>query len=159
VSSLVRSLCAVALLQAAALSIMATPAAAADLDRHRWSERVLLVFAPDPDDPALAAFETQAAALSCQLQNRDVVIYRYTGVEQGVAYRRALGIPGPDFVLVLVGKDGSGKYRTSGRPDLERVLALIDGMPMRRGEASGDAPCGPEDPPRAQAISALREPC
>ena len=36
--------------------------------------------------------------------------------------------------MLLVGKDGGEKLRTTEVPDLAAVFGLIDGMPMRREE-------------------------
>ena len=46
-----------------------------------------------------------------------------------------------DFEVVLIGKDGGVKARTSDPGALQDFLALIDTMPMRRAEmrSRGDA--------------------
>ena len=47
------------------------------------------------------------------------------------------GLDQNSFSVLLIGKDGGEKYRTSEIPDLAEMFALIDTMPMRRAEASG----------------------
>lgn len=47
---------------------------------------------------------------------------------------RLRGESHPDFEVVLIGKDGGVKARTSDPGALEDFLALIDTMPMRRAE-------------------------
>ncbi|MCV7348088.1 DUF4174 domain-containing protein [Mycolicibacterium rhodesiae] len=37
-------------------------------------------------------------------------------------------------MVVLIGKDGGEKLRVTDVPDLERIYAVIDGMPMRSNE-------------------------
>ncbi len=39
-----------------------------------------------------------------------------------------------DFTVILVGKDGSEKLRSQNLLTTEKLFALIDSMPMRRGE-------------------------
>ena len=50
----------------------------------------------------------------------------------------------PEFEMLLVGKDGGGKARTSDPDALEDFIAQIDTMPMRRAEmraSSDDSAC------------------
>jgi len=55
----------------------------------------------------------------------------------------------PDFEVVLIGKDGGVKARTSDAGALDEFLTLIDTMPMRRAEmrsrASDRAGCADKD--------------
>ncbi len=43
-------------------------------------------------------------------------------------------VPQNAFTVILVGKDGSEKYRTQKVLQPEKLFALIDAMPMRRAE-------------------------
>ncbi len=42
------------------------------------------------------------------------------------------------FTVLLIGKDGTEKLRADTVPNLQTVYAVIDGMPMRGREMSGN---------------------
>ena len=50
------------------------------------------------------------------------------------AIRERYGAGDSRLQTLLIGKDGGVKLRVDGVPELDRVFALIDGMPMRRAE-------------------------
>ena len=47
-------------------------------------------------------------------------------------------VGGSTFAVVLIGKDGSQKFRVDAVPNLQTVYAVIDGMPMRGQEMNGN---------------------
>ena len=121
---------------------MTTPSHSADLRDYRWKQRVLLLSAPAADDPL---YQEQVAHLDAdlaRLHERDLVI---------------LSEFGPDpFTLVLIGKDGGEKLRSTDPVTTDFLLALIDAMPMRRLEMrsrrQGDQSDAPSaDKPRTAA--------
>jgi hypothetical protein len=48
--------------------------------------------------------------------------------------RQRYGVSEEETTMILVGKDGGDKLRTSEIVDLEQIFSLIDTMPMRRQE-------------------------
>lgn len=50
--------------------------------------------------------------------------------------RKRYAIDRDQFAAILIGKDGSEKYRRYDVPELDGIFALIDGMPMRQHEMS-----------------------
>lgn len=121
------------IISAAAALALPGIATAADLGRHLWQSRPILVFAL-PDDPRLETqlerFRKADAALS---DRQNVVI---VDTEPGSALR-SLYRPG-SFTVILIGKDGGEKFRRDALVDPEDLNALIDTMPMRRREMQQD---------------------
>ena len=133
-SSLPAALLAGPLLLAALL-----PAASAgsDLDRYRWTSRVLVIAAA-ADDPRAAAQARIAEAVAPGMRERDLVVVRAIGDgKEAAALRRRLGLPATGFRAVLVGKDGGQKLAAAEPIPAETLVATIDAMPMRREEAAG----------------------
>lgn len=113
---------------------------------HLWENRVLFLFSPDEKQ---ADFQEQYQAFMAskeQVQDRDLVVYRvfkesgFTSAGKPLAeekinsWRKKWKVQPDDFLLVLVGKDGGTKYRSSKKIDPSVIFDLIDSMPMRRAE-------------------------
>ncbi|TXN55830.1 DUF4174 domain-containing protein [Methylobacterium sp. WL18] len=110
----------------AALTAGATMAG--PLDAYRWRSRVLVLSAPDPDDPDLRA----------QRAERDLVVLEAVGDGAAArALRAHLSLPAGEFRAVLVGKDGGAKLTEAAPIPPEKLFATIDAMPMRQGEIRG----------------------
>ena len=62
-------------------------------------------------------------------QDRDLVIL--TGLEDDVLEKYDMN---SDFDLILIGKDGSIKYRAHGVSNPEKIYSIIDQMPRRQKE-------------------------
>ena len=62
-------------------------------------------------------------------QDRDLVIL--TGQEDDVLEKYDMN---SDFDLILIGKDGSIKYRAHGVSNPEKIYSIIDQMPRRQKE-------------------------
>lgn len=115
-------------------------------DQHRWSDRVILLFAPSPEH---AAFQRQNSLLDEArpgVSDRDLVVYRLFE-DRGVdprgqplppasvrSLRRAYQPSENGFTFILVGKDGTEKLREKSVVSTEELFGLIDRMPMRREE-------------------------
>ncbi len=133
-SSLPAALLAGPLLLAALL-----PAASAgsDLDRYRWTSRVLVIAAA-ADDPRASAQARIAEAAAPGMRERDLVVVRAIGEgREAASLRRRLGLPATGFRAVLVGKDGGAKLIAEEPIPAERLFSTIDAMPMRQEEAAG----------------------
>ena len=126
---------------------MGFPLQAEDLLKpHRWKHRILLVFSPRADDLRARAVDDRLADFYCEIEDRDMIVGLIPAfgdaqldgavVTPDVAFqmRRQFGIDAAEFAVVLVGKDGLEKSRTTTAEELERMFELIDTMPMRRAE-------------------------
>jgi hypothetical protein len=121
---------------------------AAQISEYVWQKRPLLLFAPSIADSRLQKTRHNLQWRSCELEDRNIII----GVilEQGQSrlddqpvspsetstLRKRYAIDRDQFAAILIGKDGSEKYRLYDVPELDGIFALIDGMPMRQDEMS-----------------------
>ncbi|MGF1543870.1 MAG: DUF4174 domain-containing protein [Parvularculaceae bacterium] len=130
----------------AVAGLAASPARADDLIELQWRRRIVLVFAPTPEDTrlidqraifrnALAGFEERDAVgfelsdgVVRSMPDRSPSGFAPAGVRR-VARARARG-----FEVVLVGKDGGVKRRWDAPVPAAAVFAAIDAMPMRQRE-------------------------
>jgi hypothetical protein len=134
-----------------ALTLMSAPLVAqiptgiVTLNSLRDTARPLLVFAPKPNDPQLLIqlrrLQTNPAAVS----ERDVVllVLPYHSASptnptltpaDAEAARRRFHITPSDFAIILLGKDGGEKLRSSHPITLDQLRNTIDAMPMRQQE-------------------------
>ncbi len=110
-------------------------AAAPDLDRLRWQNRVVVVWAESTNDERLSRQEKLLQANTEGLDERDVKVFSLTGdTPEGQHFRTKLGIEHHSFALVLIGKDGSVKLRKYEPVDPRDLFRTIDRMPMRKDE-------------------------
>jgi len=117
-----------------------------DLDALRWKNRVLVLFSPSESD---ASFQSQKKGLASSAEgivDRDLVILEI--IEQGQsragnqllseksvqAAHKKLGVQAGSFQVLLIGKDGGVKLRSSGPVSMKDLFGLIDSMPMRQQE-------------------------
>ena len=122
------------------------------LNRYLWTSRVLIAFAPDADDPALAQQRRVLADAAAGAGERDLVLVEVVGNavraipggedsagSDAAALRRRFAAPADRFKAVLVGKDGGAKLDSAEPIPADRLFATIDAMPMprREGAASG----------------------
>ncbi|NNJ96620.1 MAG: DUF4174 domain-containing protein [Gammaproteobacteria bacterium] len=121
---------------------------AAQMSEYVWQNRPLLLFAPSIADSRLQQTRHNLQRRRCELDDRNMII----GVilEQGqsrlddqtispsdaTTLRKRYAIDRDQFAAILIGKDGSEKYRRYDVPELDGIFALIDGMPMRQDEMS-----------------------
>ncbi|MEO0734322.1 MAG: DUF4174 domain-containing protein [Bacteroidota bacterium] len=126
---------------------LSTELSAQFLDTYQWRSRLILLFTPAADDPL---FERQVGLLRDEvdeLRERDVTVLWITPdgdrENTGLFLQQSLAqqyydhfSPRRDiFELILVGLDGTEKYRASNKDTPPSVLFnLIDEMPMRRQE-------------------------
>lgn len=117
-----------------------------DLSTHRWTDRLLLLFAPDTADQDYQKIVETLSQSSSQVRERDLRLYHLFFEERGsfedqplsseAAQKLAsdLGVSQDRFTVLLVGKDGGVKMRSSDPEILEDIFARIDSMPMRQRE-------------------------
>jgi len=132
------------------LLLINMPLSAAQLSDFRWKYRLLLLFAPDYQDPDLRQTRRAVQLQSCALGERDVIIGVFAAKgrsildDQDISDREAFEVrqhfrfANGQFVALLIGKDGGEKHRSYTAPDLNAVFALIDGMPMPQQEMAAN---------------------
>lgn len=114
----------VAALPAAAGELPVTPLTDALLQDLRWQARpVVILGRPERVRDQIAAFQAASAALA----DREVVLL--TDGPDAARLR-----DGSDLQVLLIGKDGGVKMSEAGMVDPDRIIGLIDAMPMRRRE-------------------------
>ncbi|MGI2907764.1 DUF4174 domain-containing protein [Tolypothrix sp. VBCCA 56010] len=117
-----------------------------DLKSYQWKNRLLLVFAPDENNPAyqkqMQLFQTQQADFS----ERDLLLVEIltegTSRASGKAIdeadvtkvRSRFQVSPEDFRVILVGKDGTQKRSDSKPVEAKVIFNEIDAMPMRQQE-------------------------
>ncbi len=122
-----------------------TPPSPTTLAQLRNDFRPLLLFAANPEDPSLLAQLHRLKDFGAGLHERDVLViavpFRNPSstetsltAEDAMAARRRFDI-GPDqFVVLLIGKDGGEKMRSTKPLSFEKLRDTIDAMPMRKDE-------------------------
>ena len=115
------------------------------MEKYKWKNRPLLVFATTGDD---AQYQRQRQIIGRRLAGfieRDMIIV-YVLADSVTAelgpppgqsaetLRFKYGIRKSEFRTILVGKDGGAKLSSGSPVSEQRIFGLIDGMPMRREE-------------------------
>jgi len=104
------------------------------LAQYLWKRRVVLSFSAAESTPERIFLLKQIEQYQCEFDDRQMVhIDLIAGSSDHLLLSRQFSIPDMDFNLVLLGKDGDVKLLTS-QPSLEKLLTLIDTMPMRQRE-------------------------
>ncbi|MDX1530632.1 MAG: DUF4174 domain-containing protein [Rhodothermales bacterium] len=113
---------------------------------YRWTHRLLYLFAPDAEHPDFLAQRQMIDHRDRGFLERDLLLVQVLdegesllGVEEldpgaADALRARHDIDPDRFVLVLVGKDGSEKARSSEPVPMADIFEQIDQMPMRLRE-------------------------
>ena len=117
-----------------------------DLDALRWNNRVLVIFSPSESEASFQSQKQDLASSTKAVLDRDLVILEI--MEQGESragnqllseksvqdIREKLGVETGSFQVLLIGKDGGVKLRSSEPVSTKDLFGLIDSMPMRRQE-------------------------
>jgi hypothetical protein len=108
------------------------------LRESRWKKRVLLVAAPSAEQPD---FKTQKAMLTANqagLTQRDFlvldVLYNQLSDADRQFLMKKIGVQPSGFAVVLIGKDGGVKEKSSRPIQPADLFGTVDKMPMRREE-------------------------
>jgi hypothetical protein len=119
---------------------------AAQMSEYVWQKRPLLLFAPSNADTRLQQTRHNLQRRRCELDDRNMIIGVILAQGQSrlddqpispsdaSALRKRYAIERDQFAAILIGKDGSEKYRRYDVPELDGIFVLIDGMPMRQNE-------------------------
>lgn len=117
-----------------------------DPSDHRWTHRLLYVFAPSDTHPDLLAQRQMATGFVDGFRDRDLlfvsVLERGESLADGQAMdepsaaklRERYDVGSGDFAVILVGKDGTEKRRSDRPVPIEALFEQIDQMPMRQRE-------------------------
>ncbi len=110
--------------------------------------RPLLIFALKPDDAqmgiqlrilnehAAQAHDRQIVPVALPYQSPAPSALQLSDTDAEAARRRFHVAPS-DFVVILLGKDGGAKLRSSKPISMEKLVDTIDAMPMRKDEMHG----------------------
>ena len=116
------------------------------LQEYRWQNRLLLVFAPEEDDPRLARQIAISREHGDGLAERDLLLMEVVGrkamrieghagsATDAQALRDRHDVASDEFAVILIGKDGGMKRREPRPFEAEDLFATIDAMPMRQRE-------------------------
>lgn len=112
---------------------------------YQWQNRLLLVFAPAPDREEVRAQQGLFEGKEAELKDRDLLV-AYLFPEEGriedetvsaedtTSLRERYGVAEDDFIVILIGKDGTAKERLEEPMQSADLFATIDAMPMRQRE-------------------------
>lgn len=115
------------------------PADGVDLSQFVWKNRLVVVFANSPQDPAFIEQTRLLEERWSDLLARDVVVIVDTDPAALSPVRKTLRPRG--FSLVLIEKDGRVELRKPLPWDGREIMRAIDKMPIRREELR-NAPTG-----------------
>lgn len=109
------------------------------LEHLRWHQRVIVIIAERPDDPALVVQQHRLDAATAELLERDVTTIAATEADPTASPSardlRAAYAPGTaGFQVALIGKDGGVKLLAGEPVATNDLFVLIDSMPMRQRE-------------------------
>ncbi len=123
------------------------------LHQYRWHNRLIVIFAPSPDDPRyLEQHGSFNRVKESDMAGRDLLVFScfpFSGILESYAQeperqtfgaraaddlRKTFGVKLDEFQVVLVGKDGGEKRRSGVFLAAEELLEQIDSMPMRQRE-------------------------
>jgi hypothetical protein len=117
-----------------------------DLDSLRWKKRVLVLISPSESDVSFRLQKQGVASTAEGVLERDLMVLEI--IEQGQSragnqllsgksvqdIRKRIGARTGLFQVLLIGKDGGVKLRSSEPVSMKDIFGLIDSMPMRRQE-------------------------
>ncbi|WP_353229259.1 DUF4174 domain-containing protein [Novosphingobium sp.] len=124
-------------LAAIAMPVLAT-AALPPIATLRWHKRVVLIAAPDANDPSASEQRAILAAWHQGAEDRDIAVVEIAGSavsgagDAAPALRRRYRLEPARFTVLLIGKDGQVAVRADRPIAADRLQRVIDAMPMRR---------------------------
>ena len=116
-----------------------------DFSNYRWQNRLLLVFAPSPEHEEVKVQQQLLEDQAAELKDRDLLT-AYLFLEEGriedktlsaedtTTLRERYGVGEGDFIVLLIGKDGTAKERLEKPIKPADLFSTIDVMPMRQRE-------------------------
>lgn len=108
------------------------------LERYRWKNRLVLLFASSYEDSLLKSQLAEIKLAQAGYKEREIrVVTCATDSPVVDALKEHFQIDSDQFMFLLIGKDGSEKMRSNHVIDSAAFFELIDSMPMRRWEMDG----------------------
>jgi hypothetical protein len=110
-----------------------------------WKNRPVIIFVDSKNNGQYKSFKKDWNSNSIGTQDRDIILFEIISNKHGLlknkpisdksvrAIINQLGKGTNSFEIILVGKDGSVKLRSSDS-SLNEIFSLIDSMPMRKYE-------------------------
>ena len=123
---------------ALAAALSAVPTKASTVAEMRWERRVLLVTASTADDPKAVVQRRIVGKIAGSGDDRDLVLVEVLGDrvrganDKAASLRKGYKLPADRFTVILIGKDGGEKRRSTNPMSAATLTATIDAMPMRR---------------------------
>ncbi len=121
-------------------ALLSGTAGAQEFDKHRWKDRLLVIYTQDFKSPEVQEQIELLAAAREDLEERRVKVYvvseakfRYNFSKDSQTLHNGKPLNKP-FEIALVGLDGGEKYRSNEVQPVKRFNDLIDSMPMRQSE-------------------------
>jgi len=115
-----------------------------ELDKFKWKNRLLLAFASEGGMSRLDEFRSALNEDVAGVLDRNLLLISILRSKESAgdaanwqnasALRKDYRAAGKDFLVVLVGKDGTEKRRWTEVPQVTQIFEIIDAMPMRRRE-------------------------
>ncbi|MFC1713317.1 CIA30 family protein [Candidatus Poribacteria bacterium] len=117
-----------------------------DLDDYKWKNRLLMVFSPSESHPDYKSQKKEIVEKIAQIDERDLVVFEIFEEGEnrvsnstiahaaGESLREKFSVKPEEHTVVLMGKDGAEKLRSTGHVPIEEIFSLIDSMPMRQSE-------------------------
>ncbi|GAB3174749.1 DUF4174 domain-containing protein [Telluribacter humicola] len=114
------------------------PSLQSRIERMIWKNRIVLVYAPEEESDLLRAQKDILTSQPAELTDRDIVVIecvkdRLSMKDQGYLIRQFQSKP-EAFGVWLIGKDGDLKLQSEHPVSMDKLMGLIDSMPMRRAE-------------------------
>ena len=116
-----------------------------DLDKYRWKNRLVLIFARSSEGSSYLKQKSEFQGKADELEDRNIIVIEL--FEAGGSKMAEVSLPDEqqsllrkrfeaveDFVFILIGKDGTVKLRARQPVLSDDLFELIDSMPMRKEE-------------------------
>ena len=113
------------------------------LEEYLWRNRVLVTFSPTKNNTERINLLNSINKKLCDFNSRNIILFDlvYSEKNQEIkkfeSYFENLALNPSEFLLILIGKDGSIKLN-SKKTSLKEIFSLIDTMPMRQEEMLND---------------------
>lgn len=120
-----------------------------DLSPYKWKNRLLFVFAPSLSNKEYEEQLSSLQGLEAEFEDRDLLLGKFlekeaaefdgtpVAAEDATRLREKFSAEPGDLTVLLVGKDGTEKFRSEEPVAAEEIFRRIDAMPMRRREMRG----------------------
>ena len=103
-----------------------------------WNKRVIILLADSPDNENFISQMNIFGSQENEMAERDLILISNHSQKIPIPERNLLYenyvLPGSNFTIVLLGKDGGVKLKRIEPVPADELYALIDSMPMRKRE-------------------------